>query len=105
MKVRTSYRGFLSRVEAYFQQLLPILAKHVWRRGDDPPGPMIAVQIENEYGTFLEHSLEVKADKAYLESLRDLLVKGGLDGAYFFMSDSPNTELGLCTFDNRECIS
>ena len=103
MKVRTSYSGFLGRVRAYFQQLVPILAEHAWRPGHG--GPIIALQIENEYGTFLEHSSETSADTAYLGALKDMLVRDnnkGLDGVYTFMSDSPFTDLQLCTFDDRK---
>ena len=45
-------------------------------------GPIIAVQVENEYGSFDQ-------DKAYLEWQRDALKRAGLDGALLYTSDGP----------------
>ncbi len=43
-------------------------------------GPIIAIQVENEYGSF-------DRDKAYLAWQRDALVRGGFDGALLYTAD------------------
>ena len=48
MKVRSMYKPFLTAVDRYFDKLLPMLAKLQANRG----GPIIAFQIENEYGSY-----------------------------------------------------
>ncbi len=50
MVVRTSkYKPYLQHVENYFSKLLPILAAFQYSKGN---GPIIAFQIENEYGSY-----------------------------------------------------
>lgn len=49
MQVRTSrYHLYLKHVEEYFDQLLPKINAHSYKNG----GPIIAYQIENEFGAF-----------------------------------------------------
>ncbi|XP_047002728.1 beta-galactosidase-1-like protein 2 [Schistocerca americana] len=78
IKVRTSDEKYTSKVKAYFDKLLPIIAKWQFIKG----GPIIAVQLENEYGGTGAN------DKEYLEFLRDLYISHGIDGL-FFTSDTP----------------
>ncbi len=59
---------YLRKVERYFQQLIPILVRHQYSTGK---GPIIAFQIENEFGHYGN-------DKAYLTFLKDLFVKAGV---------------------------
>ncbi len=54
------------------RELAPLLSS----RG----GPIIAIQVENEYGSF-------DRDKAYLAWQRDALVRAGLDGALLYTAD------------------
>ena len=48
MKVRSMYKPFLRALDRYFDKLLPMLAELQANRD----GPIIAFQIENEYGSY-----------------------------------------------------
>ncbi|TFC20592.1 beta-galactosidase [Cryobacterium sp. MDB1-18-2] len=65
--VRRNEPLYLAAVAEYFGQLLPIVASRQIDRG----GPVILVQIENEYGAY-------GADKDYLRALVDLNRAGGI---------------------------
>ncbi|MEU9919008.1 beta-galactosidase family protein [Streptomyces sp. NPDC051001] len=73
VRLRTSDPRYLEPVERYFEQLLPLVGPHLATRG----GPVIAVQVENEYGA---SGLD---DTAYLERLVALLHEGGVDVPLF----------------------
>ncbi|CAH1374167.1 unnamed protein product [Tenebrio molitor] len=60
--VRTSDSTFMSYVERYFAQLMPILAELQFTKG----GPIIMFQVENEFG------FSSKIDMDYLQELYDL---------------------------------
>lgn len=77
MRVRSRHPGFLSALRRYYDELLPRLAPLLASRG----GPIIACQIENEYGYYGN-------DKEYLATLRDLLTAGGID-CLLFTVDGP----------------
>ncbi|KAF6027344.1 GLB1L2 [Bugula neritina] len=49
MKLRSTYQPFIKSVESYFQELLPHVTDLQYSNGG---GPIIAWQIENEYGSF-----------------------------------------------------
>ena len=85
MRVRTMYKPYLNAVDEYFDKLLPMLVDLQYMKG----GPVIAVQIENEYGSF-------GADTRYLLHLLSLYEKHGFstDSTLFFTSDN---EAGLET--------
>lgn len=65
--IRTSDPVYMKLVRRYLEQLAPILVP----RQIDAGGPIILVQIENEYGAY-------GADKAYLEELVELNREIGL---------------------------
>ncbi|MFG1811393.1 beta-galactosidase family protein [Streptomyces sp. NPDC049040] len=77
MRLRTTDPRYLDAVDAYFGMLLPPLAPYLSTRG----GPVIAVQVENEYGAFGE-------DRAYLEHIAVLLRRHGVD-VPLFTCDQP----------------
>ncbi|GFS20800.1 LOW QUALITY PROTEIN: beta-galactosidase [Elysia marginata] len=79
MKVRSNYKGYQDAVKRYFSWLLPQITDLQSSQG----GPIFAVQVENEYGSF-------SFDPAHLLWLRDLLWESGI------------TEL-LVTSDNETC--
>ncbi|XP_068216121.1 beta-galactosidase-1-like protein 2 [Palaemon carinicauda] len=83
MEVRTSYEGFKTPLEVYFNNLLPRLVDLQFTRG----GPIIAVQIENEYGNF--GYPDVPHDKEYLEAIKDILTANGFSESLYFTSDTP----------------
>ena len=78
VKVRTRDPKFLAAADRYFvrlgQELAPLQAAH--------GGPIIAVQIENEYGSFGN-------DRYYMEQIHQSLVRAGLGESIFFTSDGP----------------
>ncbi|NUP48620.1 MAG: beta-galactosidase [Catenulispora sp.] len=77
VRLRTADPGFLAAVDQWFDQLVPVLAELQVSRG----GPVVAVQIENEYGSFGD-------DPEYLGHLRKGLIGRGID-ALLFTSDGP----------------
>ncbi|WP_369264535.1 beta-galactosidase family protein [Streptomyces sp. R35] len=72
MRLRRSDDRYLAAVDAWFDTLIPVLAPLLGSRG----GPVVAVGIENEYGSYGN-------DSAYLEHLRDGLVRRGADCLLF----------------------
>lgn len=65
--IRRNEPSYMAAVSEYFDQLLPIVAERQIDRG----GPVILVQIENEYGAY-------GADKDYLQALVDLNRAAGI---------------------------
>ncbi|XP_009292109.2 beta-galactosidase-1-like protein 2 isoform X2 [Danio rerio] len=78
MKLRTTYSGFTSAVNSYFDKLIPRITPLQYKKG----GPIIAVQVENEYGSYAK-------DEQYLSFVKEALMSRGI------------SEL-LMTSDNRE---
>ncbi|ETP70319.1 hypothetical protein G159_01975 [Planococcus glaciei CHR43] len=76
--MRSSDPSFLKHVEDYFAVLLPKFKRHLYQNG----GPVIAMQIENEYGAYGN-------DLAYLGFYKDQYQKHGLD-TFLFTSDGPD---------------
>eukprot|EP00079_Xenopus_tropicalis_P037605 XP_017951376.1 PREDICTED: beta-galactosidase-1-like protein 2 isoform X1 [Xenopus tropicalis] len=81
MKLRTTYPGFTEAVDDYFNELIPRVAKYQYSNG----GPIIAVQVENEYGSYAK-------DANYMEFIKNALIERGI------------VEL-LLTSDNKDGIS
>ncbi|WP_282685097.1 MULTISPECIES: beta-galactosidase [unclassified Streptomyces] len=77
IRLRSRDPRFLAAVDDYFARLLPLLERHLATRG----GPVLAVQVENEYGAYGE-------DTAYLKHLADSLRRGGVD-VPLFTCDQP----------------
>ncbi len=75
MRLRCSYQPYLDRVDAYYDVLMPKLKPYLATNG----GPVIAMQIENEYGSYGN-------DTSYLEYLRDGMINRGID-VLLFTSD------------------
>ncbi|XP_061074040.1 beta-galactosidase-1-like protein 2 [Conger conger] len=78
MKLRTTYPGFTGAVNSFFDELIPRVAPLQYMRG----GPIIAVQVENEYGSYAK-------DDRYMAFIKEALLSRGI------------REL-LMTSDNRE---
>ncbi|XP_053547495.1 beta-galactosidase-1-like protein 2 [Bombina bombina] len=81
MELRTTYKGFSEATEAYFNVLIPKVSRYQYSKG----GPIIAVQVENEYGSYAK-------DPNYMEFIKTALVHRGI------------VEL-LLTSDNKDGIS
>ncbi|XP_073922411.1 beta-galactosidase-1-like protein 2 [Castor canadensis] len=67
MKLRTTYKGFTRAVNLYFDQLIPRIRLLQYNQG----GPIIAVQVENEYGSY-------NLDKKYMSYVEKALVTRGI---------------------------
>jgi len=80
MKVRTSDPRFLAAADRYIKRVGRELQSQQITNG----GPIIMVQVENEYGAFGN-------DKVYLQAVRQMLRDAGFDVLYF-TSDNPNPE-------------
>ncbi|MFE2107305.1 beta-galactosidase family protein [Kitasatospora sp. NPDC059463] len=72
IRLRSSDPAFLAAVDGWFDALAPQLLPLLGSRG----GPVVAVQVENEYGSY-------GTDAAYLAHLRDGLVARGVDCLLF----------------------
>jgi len=77
LRVRTTEPTYRDAVRRYYRELIPRLAKLQRSRG----GPIIACQIENEYGYYGN-------DKEYLAFIKDELERNGID-ALLFTTDGP----------------
>ena len=75
IELRSRDPRFLAAVEEYFDAVLSAVAPYLDR-------PVIAVQVENEYGAF-------GADAEYLARIADLLRKGGVE-VPLFTCDQPS---------------
>uniref|UniRef100_F1MDX6 Beta-galactosidase n=1 Tax=Bos taurus TaxID=9913 RepID=F1MDX6_BOVIN len=68
-QLRTTNRSFVNAVNKYFDHLIPRVALLQYLQG----GPIIAVQVENEYGFFYK-------DEAYMPYLLQALQQRGIGG-------------------------
>lgn len=80
-RVRTGDPAFLGAVERWFRRLLPQVVSRQIGRG----GPVIMVQVENEYGSY-------GSDLPYLSTLAALLRTCGID-VPLFTSDGPEDHM------------
>ncbi|XP_031716803.1 beta-galactosidase-1-like protein 2 isoform X1 [Anarrhichthys ocellatus] len=78
MKLRTTYPRFTDAVNSFFHQLIKKVVPHQYSEG----GPIIAVQVENEYGSYAK-------DGEYMPFIKEALLSRAI------------TEL-LLTSDNKE---
>lgn len=77
MQIRCAYPPYLEAVDRFFGELLPKLVPLQSTKG----GPIIAMQVENEYGSYGN-------DKVYLRHLVDGMRGRGID-SFLFTSDGP----------------
>ena len=85
MKVRSADPRFLKSAANYMRQVGRQLAPLQITRG----GPVIMVQVENEYGSFGD-------DKVYLDAVRRMIVEAGFD-VTLFTSDGDDKKLAAGT--------
>ncbi|PRP77055.1 beta-galactosidase [Planoprotostelium fungivorum] len=83
--IRSSDPKFLEPFEKFMKVLAPKLSPHQYSRG----GPIILLQIENEYGSY-------GSDHLYMRRLRDSFIENDVADTTFFMSNgvSDNGFLG-----------
>uniref|UniRef100_A0A1B0A5L0 Beta-galactosidase n=1 Tax=Glossina pallidipes TaxID=7398 RepID=A0A1B0A5L0_GLOPL len=83
IRLRTSDPDYLYEVSIWYNKLMPRLQRYFYGNG----GPIIMVQIENEYGGF--HT----CDRDYLRWLRDETHKYVGDQALLFTTDIPDLNI------------
>ncbi|MER5729882.1 glycoside hydrolase family 35 protein [Streptomyces sp. NPDC002138] len=83
IRLRSRDPRFLAAVDDYFARLLPPLRSRLASRG----GPVLAVQVENEYGAYGD-------DTAYLEHLAASLRRCGADVPLFTCDQPDDLERG-----------
>lgn len=81
ISLRSSNPEYLARIEEYYDRLTPIYLPYLSTNG----GPIIAVAIENEYGSYGN-------DHTYLRALEEMLTKRGVD-VPFYTTDGPESQL------------
>ncbi|OEJ93659.1 glycoside hydrolase family 35 protein [Streptomyces thermolilacinus] len=81
MRVRCSHPPYLEEVARWFDELVPRIAALQAGRG----GPVVAVQIENEYGSHGD-------DREYVRRVRDALVERGI-GELLYTADGPTAPM------------
>ncbi|CAI5795235.1 beta-galactosidase-1-like protein 2 isoform X1 [Podarcis lilfordi] len=64
MQLRTTYKGFTEAVDDYFDRLMREVVHLQYKNG----GPIIAIQVENEYGSYAE-------DPDYMMYIKQALLK------------------------------
>ncbi|MEC0091774.1 glycoside hydrolase family 35 protein [Paenibacillus macquariensis] len=77
MQLRCFHQPFINKIDAYYDVLLPKFVPLLCTNG----GPIIAMQIENEYGSYGN-------DTQYLEYLKEGKIRRGID-VLLFTSDGP----------------
>lgn len=75
--LRSSDPVYLNHVEEYYNVLLPKFKSYLYQNG----GPIISMQVENEYGAYGN-------DKQYLQFIKDQYSKHGME-TFLFTSDGP----------------
>ncbi|MFE0107151.1 beta-galactosidase family protein [Streptomyces sp. NPDC059009] len=80
-RARTRDAEYLAHVERWFARLLPVIVE----RQCDQGGPVLMVQVENEYGSY-------GSDQVYLRALADLLRHHGVT-VPLFTSDGPEDHM------------
>ncbi|MCL2572387.1 MAG: beta-galactosidase [Defluviitaleaceae bacterium] len=81
MRLRCAWPPYLEKVHNWFNVLIPKITPYLCTKG----GPVIAVQIENEYGSY-------GSDKEYLTYIENLLIQLGVD-CLLFTSDGPDIDM------------
>ncbi len=75
MRLRCSHPTYLAKIDAYYDVLIPKFLPYLCTNG----GPIIAMQIENEYGSYGN-------DRGYMEHLKKSILDRGVD-VLLFTSD------------------
>ncbi|KAM9318866.1 beta-galactosidase-1-like protein 2 [Pholidichthys leucotaenia] len=68
MQLRTTYPGFVDAVNLYFDKLVSVIKPLMFEEG----GPIIALQVENEYGSFAK-------DEKYMPFIKNGLQSRGVN--------------------------
>ncbi|XP_016071412.1 PREDICTED: beta-galactosidase-1-like protein 2 [Miniopterus natalensis] len=104
MKLRTTYRGFTEAVDLYFDHLMSRVVPLQYKHG----GPIIALQVENEYGSYnkdpayMPYVKKALQDRGIVELLltsdnKDDLSKGVVDGVLATINLQSQQDVQLLT--------
>ncbi|HEY3841010.1 MAG TPA: beta-galactosidase family protein [Bryobacteraceae bacterium] len=88
MHVRSTDPKFLQAAERYMKRV----GKEAASLGIEHGGPILAVQVENEYGSFGH-------DKVYMNAIRKMIVDAGFTGALYTADGSGASQLAGGTLD------
>ncbi|XP_036381528.1 beta-galactosidase-1-like protein 2 [Megalops cyprinoides] len=83
MKLRTTYPGFTEAVNSFFDKLIPKIVPLQFKRG----GPIIALQVENEYGSYAK-------DINYMPFIKEALQSRGIDELLLTSDNHDGLKLG-----------
>uniref|UniRef100_A0A1I8MKE6 Beta-galactosidase n=1 Tax=Musca domestica TaxID=7370 RepID=A0A1I8MKE6_MUSDO len=83
IQMRTNDANYTHEVSVWYSKLMPRIQRFLYGNG----GPIIMVQVENEYGAFYA------CDHDYLNWLRDETRKYVKDNALLFTTDIPNDRI------------
>lgn len=83
MCLRTATPAYLKAAQSYLDHLGQQLKPLLWTNG----GPIIAVQVENEYGSFGK-------DQKYLEDVRQMVIRAGFGSVALYTADGPGLWTG-----------
>ncbi|KAL6035142.1 hypothetical protein STEG23_007782, partial [Scotinomys teguina] len=82
-QLRTTHQAFVEAVDTYFDHLVPRILPFQYHYG----GPVIAVQVENEYGSF-------SRDQDYMEYIKGALLKRGIVELLLTSDDDQGIQTG-----------
>uniref|UniRef100_A0A8C1TK85 Beta-1,3-glucuronyltransferase 1 (glucuronosyltransferase P) b n=1 Tax=Cyprinus carpio TaxID=7962 RepID=A0A8C1TK85_CYPCA len=83
MKLRTTYPGFIAAVNMYFDKLIPKMVPFQFKKG----GPIIAVQVENKYGSHAR-------DGNYMSFIKEALQERGISEVLLTSDDHEGLTYG-----------
>ncbi|CAH8292105.1 unnamed protein product [Schistosoma turkestanicum] len=95
MKLRSSDPEYMNYVTKWFDVLLPIIKHFLYENG----GPIIMVQLENEYGSY------PTCDQTYLEGLYNLSRLHLGENIVIFTSDGPSDGLLKCGSSDKRYLA
>ena len=84
MRFRVNHPAYMEHIRSYFHELFAVIRPYLHENG----GPVIAMAIENEYGSFGD-------DFSYLSALEEIYREEKMECLYF--SADGETEVYLCT--------
>lgn len=87
MKYRTSDKTYIKAVDSWLDRLLPMVAPYLYKNG----GPIITVQVENEYGLY-----GGVCDKAYMQHLVQKFQEHLGPDTVLFRTDTPEDRAYEC---------
>ena len=87
MKLRSDYAPYLNAIEKYFEKLMAVAKRHQFTNG----GPIISVQIENEFGNTRAN----KGNMNYMNFLKNTMSKFGIHELMFTCDNYVSKDNGL----------